>query len=247
MGGHAPARVDGLAIEDGGDGGAAAEMAGDEPEPAGAAQLRAALGDVAMAGAVEAVAAHAVLGFPLVRHGEADIVLRQIIVERGLEGADARQIGMRAMEATDGGDVGGIVRGQQRVDFLHGGEHARVEQLRAGDVARHDGLEPDGGEMAKTAEVLLNQCDGGVVIGEIARAFLLRPGADLDVINGVRCADAFDAAARKEALGRHLEQAELERGAADIGDEDLVVSHGRGRGKRGGAPCLTWRREPVSA
>jgi len=49
--------------------------------------------------------------------------------------------------------------------------------------------------------------------------------ADLDLERGFGAPDSLDAAFREHALGRHLEQAELERGAADVGNENLVRAH----------------------
>ena len=73
---------------------------------------------------------------------------------------------MRFVEAADGGDVGRIVRGEERVDFLHRAQHGLVEHLRAGDAARHHRLEADRRESAESAERFLDERDGRAVVGQ---------------------------------------------------------------------------------
>ena len=56
--------------------------------------------------------------------------------------------------------------------------------------------------------------------------FLCRRVADLNLVRGTRRPDPLEATTRKQALGGHLEQAELERCASDVRHQNLVVAHG---------------------
>ena len=69
------------------------------------------MGDEAMTGSVKSVAADTVFGLPLPRNGKAGIFYWEIVVESGFESSDTGQIGVTFGEASDGGDVGGVMGG----------------------------------------------------------------------------------------------------------------------------------------
>ena len=191
-----------------------------------------------MARSVESIAADSIFFLPLERHRVTIGRGPDVVVERGLEGADAGQRGVKLVEKPDAGDVGRVVRGEEGVVVLHGPEHWLVHDLRAGNALRHHGLEAHRRDAVEPAELLLDEADGGAVVGEGCRAFFRRGIPERDGVWAIGRSDALHAALRQNLLGRHLEQAELERGAPDIGDEDFVFGgHGSYR-----IAWITWRR-----
>jgi len=114
------------------------------------------------------------------------------------------------VEHPHGRDAGRIVGGQERVELLHGAQDGFVEKLRAADVAGADGLEPDGGESAESAECFFREPDRRAVIGEEGGAFPDRLVSKPELERRLRAANAFDAPLGENALGRHFKQAELE-------------------------------------
>jgi hypothetical protein len=107
--------VDALAVADGGDARAIAEMSDDQPrrQPAGLAAERA--GEVGVGEPVEAVAPDP-LRLVLPRNGQEPAHARQITVERGVEARDLRQTGESARAGLDQRDPGGEMLGIEGAD-----------------------------------------------------------------------------------------------------------------------------------
>ena len=149
--------VHALAVHDGGQGGAVAEVAGDELQPLGVAAHDGGGpgGHIAVGGAVEAVAADLVLLVILVGDGIGIGLLGHGHVEGGVEHGHLRGLGHDLLAGLDAHQVGGIVQGTQGdalLDGLNAGvvddaalrerhaavEHAvahRVDLIHAGDHA----------------------------------------------------------------------------------------------------------------
>src|SRR5690606_8049321 len=98
------------------------------------------------------------------------------------------------------------VRGRKTVVSLHRTKHAFIESHATGDVLSDYGFKTDRSEFA--------------FAGERAGVFELREA----ILNRLRIiSHALEAAFVQKALGpvREVEQAPLERGRADIGDENF--------------------------
>ena len=63
------------------------------------------------------------------------------------------------------------------------------------------------------------------MVGQRGETFLLRIISDMILIGRFGAANALNTTLRQHALGRHFDQAELERSAADVGHEDVVGCH----------------------
>ena len=196
-----------------------------------AEQLGHPAGDVAMAGAVEAPAADAELGRPLVGDGVALVGLGDRPVEAGLERGDQRQLREPLAEHPHRLDVRRIVRGGDVGERLHRLEHVLVDPLHAGEVPGVDRLEADRrdlGGVLEHAELGVGQLveaelHGVAVVGDRLDQLDARPWpsgsttlASAEPIRSI-------APARQQRLGRvaEVEEAILEAGAAEVGDEDL--------------------------
>ena len=119
-GGEAHAGIDGFAVSDGGDGRAVAEVGDDHAQifQRFAQNPRGFGGNVAHAGAVEAVAAEGVFFAQFARHGVGVGAFGHGLVERGVHHADVGQAGEVFLRGEDAADVGGVVqRGKRDAGF----------------------------------------------------------------------------------------------------------------------------------
>src|SRR5699024_5874898 len=110
----------------GGQGGAVAQVAADHPAVLGVAQhVDGPGGDIAVAGAVEAVAAHVILLIVLVGDGVAVGLGGHGHVESGVEHGHLGGVGHDGLGGPDAREVGGVVEGAKGDALLDGGD-ARV-------------------------------------------------------------------------------------------------------------------------
>ncbi len=149
LGAHAEAASDGLAVANGTKRGAAAEVAGDDLDVLATEELGGAAGDVAVAGAVEAPAADAVLGGPLVGHGVALVGFGDGAVKTCLERRHKWDLGEAVGEGPHRGDVGRVVGGSDGVVLLHRVEHGGINAMDARQGPSMHGLEADGGDLIR--------------------------------------------------------------------------------------------------
>ena len=122
QGGEAHGGVNALAAVDGSDGRTVAQVAGDQLELLDglAKHSGSALGDVLVAGAVEAVAADLVLLIVLVGQSVGVGHGGHGLMERGVEHGDHGSVGHESLAGLDADDVGGVVQGSQRIALLDG-------------------------------------------------------------------------------------------------------------------------------
>ena len=179
---------------------------------------------------MEPPAADAELGRPLLGDGVALVCLGNRPVKPGLEGRDQRQLGKPVAEHPHGLGVRRIVGRRDVGERFHRGQHRLVDEVNAGEIASVHRLEADRrdfGRVAQHADLGIGQLveaklDRFAVIGDRADQLALASGR-LDDDLGAGRADPLDRTARQERLGRvaHVEEAVLEAGAAQVGDEDL--------------------------
>ena len=232
--GEAHGGVHALAAVDRGDGGAVAHVAGDDLELLDrlAHQLRAAGGDVAMARAVEAVAADAVVLVILIRNRVHEGLAGHGLVERGVKHGDHRHVVAHDLAAgVDAGDVRGVVQRREGgallerlhdlVVDLHGGGELlaavddtvtdRVDLLHVGDHAVLGA-----GELVD---------DGGNGLGmRRHREILVKDGLSADqraVLQMTVDADALAKALGENGFVLHVDQLILQRGAAGVDDQNF--------------------------
>src|SRR4051812_43361178 len=102
--------------------------------------------------------------------------------------------------------------------------------MHAGQPASVDRLEADGSEVAwilqaaAFCQLLKTVLHGDGMIGGGDRVFVAI-ARRFDKARRLRGPDAFDAAARNHALVRHIEEAVLEAGAAQVGDKNEHQSY----------------------
>ena len=215
--GEAHGRVHGLAAPDGRDGGAVPQVGDDAVEllHRKVQQRRGPVRHVLVRGAVEAVAADAVVGVELVRDGVAPGVLGQGAVEGGVEHGDLRHVRPLLGDGADAQHVGGVVQRGQRVEPLDGAGDLVVDQDRLGEAlaavhhAVADGVELPVAELRVDGRVHLFQR-----LGMVARAL------DLAVaLAAVAHADLLDQPLGEHTAGRDIADLVLERGRAGVDDE----------------------------
>ena len=97
----------------------------------GAQQFGGSRRHIAVAGAVEAVAAETVLAVEFARHGVGVGVLGHGLVEGGVEYADIGQIRENGLRGADAGEVGRVVQRCQRNAGFQGGDHVVGDHYRA--------------------------------------------------------------------------------------------------------------------
>ena len=124
-----------------------------------------------MRGAVEAVAADAVILVPMPGDRVQLAAQRRAAVEGRLETADARRPRRHPGELADRRHVGRVVRRRQAEEVLHTADDVVIQFDDAGDGTGVDGLEADGVEVLdrrqRTAvgEASQRLVDGGGVVG----------------------------------------------------------------------------------
>ena len=220
--------VDALAVVDGADGGAVAHVAGDELElfDGLAHQLGAAGGDIAVGGAVEAVAADAVVLVVLVGDGVHERLAGHGLVERGVEHGNHGHVAHDVAAGLDAGDVGGVVQGREGDARLNGGHNAVVdlhgfcELLTAVDDAVADGVDLLHGadNTVFGAGELLNDRGDGLGMGGHGDV-LIEDGLAADqggVLEVAVDADPLAQALGHDLFGLHVDELILERGAAGV-------------------------------
>jgi hypothetical protein len=136
------------------------------------------------------------------------------LVKRGFEQADERRARHALGEEPDAGDVRRIMRGRDAVECLHRLHSLFVESYAAIEPLGHDGFESDRSQVFLTRD--------GAAVFQPGKTILNRPG-----IIGY----TLEAAFVQQALlvVGEIEQPPLERGRADVGDEDF---HGLAVNKR---------------
>ncbi|MNZ77008.1 hypothetical protein D3C78_955310 [compost metagenome] len=180
-----------------------------------------------MAGAVEAVAAHAVFLVQEVRHGVAVGAIRHALVEGGVEDADLRQGREQVHGGVDAAQVGRVVqRGELDVGF-DAGQGFFVEQgggeeaLAAMHHAVADAVQVAAGGVLDARQDLGK---GRLVVGiRDVHAFLA--GGVLEVDDGFRAAEAFGQALQREAALRFVHQGELDGRATAVDHQNVAGGH----------------------
>ena len=224
--GQAHAGVAALAVDDGA-GGAAVAQVRREPAAGGIghpSHLRGALADVAVAGAMEAVAAHTVLAVQLLRHRVAIGVLGQALVEGGVEYRDLRQLGEQLERRLDALQVGRVVQRCQR----RGGADrqqadgvdatGRGEMLAAVHHAVADAMQLAAGGVLHQRQQVLQGCPMVTTLQQ--QTVLL--AVVLPVQHRLRAGQALGQAAEDEVGLLLVDQGELDRRAATVDDQDVA-------------------------
>lgn len=195
-------------------------------------------GDPGVAGAVEAVAADAVIAMKLGRQGVVVDFRRDRLVEGGIEDRDLRDAGENRGGGLDAGGVGDGVGWSQRgeiddfVEDLRGDACGGGKEVAAVDDAVADGFDFQRGEIGVAAEGIEHGGEGAGVAGtgrDVQRDAGL--AGDFQRAGGIGRADAFDDAFGGGAIAG--EEGEFHRGGAAVDDEDdhaLVSQAGRGGG-----------------
>ena len=230
--GEAHRRVDGNAAVDGGDGGAVAEVAGHELELGErlAHELGGTSRDIAVRGAVEAVAAHGVLLEVLVGKRVEEGLGGHGLVERRVEDGDLRDVGAHELDAAlDAVDLGAVVERRELDEALEAGHR----------LGRHEnrGLEVSAVGHAVTGRVNLGKAPDDAVLGvsegseDGLHGLLVRGHGHVRVEGNVTALVnevSIDADALAKALGQHrlrvvVDELVLERRAACVNCENLHV------------------------
>ena len=180
--------------------------------------------DKAVAGAMEAVAAHAVLAVQRHRYGVQIGVLRHGLVEGGIEHGDLRQAGEAGLCGANAQQVGRVVQRGQAGAVFNGGQHAVVNQGRGVEVfaAVYHTVANSSNAARQCALVQVGQ-DGfhgaGVVALCQCQLYLLASLFEGDA--GAGHAQFFCQATQGGFLGVGVDQGEFQRRAAAIDDESV--------------------------
>ena len=229
--GHAHGGVHDLALVHSGNGGTVAQMAGDQLQALnGLFQILGSLvRNVLVAGAVEAVAAHAVLLVVLIRNGVHISLRRHGAVESGIEHSHHRNIAEHFACGLDAQNAGGVVQGSQRAQLADGlddlvGDQAAFLELLA---AVHDAV-ADGVDLAHIIDALA--LAGGHLLHDLGKSLGVG-GEDggrggLVAVGLVGDHAAFHANALAQALAQHLlavhiDQLILQRRRAAVNNQNF--------------------------
>ncbi len=238
--GQAHAGVHALAPVHGRDGGAVAQVAGHDLQPLDglAQQGGRAVGHVAVAGAVEAVAAQAELLAEVVGQAVGEGVVGHAVVEGGVEHGDVGHLGEHLAGGLDAHGVGRVVQGGvegQLLDLLQDGvvDHDGIAEVRA--AVGH--AVADGRDVLALEHGLVELVhDGGqglfVILHVQLEAALLALDGPADEALGQ--ADALGDAVGEGVLGRHVDHVELEGAGTRVQGQD---DHGSLLGS-----CVRWPR-----
>ena len=232
--GEAHGRVDALAAIDRADGAAVAHVAGDELElfDGLAHELGAAGGHVAVARAVEAVAADAVVLVIFIRDGIHIGLAGHGLVERSVKHGDHwHVVAHDGAAGVDAGDVGGIVQRGKRRALLKGGHDGIVDLDRAGkllaavDDAVTDGVDlfHGGDHTVLGAGQLVDDRGDGFGVGGHRQVFVKdRLAADeRGVLEVTVDADALAQTFGQDVFGLHVDQLILQGRASGIDDKNF--------------------------
>ena len=207
--GHAHGGVHDLALIDCGNGGTVAQMAGDQLQALnGLLQVLGCLvGNILVAGAVEAVAAHTVLLVVLVGDGVHISLRRHGAVEGGVEHSHHGNVAEHLAGGLDTQNTGGVVQRSQRaqltqrVDDLIGDQAAALELL----AAMHDAV-ADGVDLAHVIDALA--CTGGHLLHDLGKSLGVGGedcrGGSLGAVGLVSDHAALHANALAQAFAQHL-------------------------------------------
>ena len=178
-------------------------------------QRRRLVGDIFVRGAVEAVAADAVVCVELVRHGVAPGVLGQGAVEGGVEHGHLRHVRPLLRDGADAQHVGGVVQRGQRVEPFDGAGDLVVDQHGLAEplAAVHHAV-PHGVQLPAAQHLV----DGRVHQLERLR-MVARAHHFAVALAAVGHADPLDQPFGEDAVGRHIAHLVLERGRAGVDDE----------------------------
>ncbi|MCY1359466.1 hypothetical protein D9M69_460380 [compost metagenome] len=186
--------------------------------------LRRAVADVAVAGAVEAVAAQAMLAVQRLRQGIAIGALGQALVEGGVEHRHLRQVRVDLDRRLDAEQVGRVVQRRQRRGGADRLEHLGVDALRAGEAfaavyhAVADAVQLAAGGALHQRQQL---GEGGAVVGAGDHQAVLLAAA-LPAQHRLGVAEAVGDAAQGELRVRFVDQRELDRRAAAVDHQDVA-------------------------
>ncbi len=237
-GGEAHGGVEDFAAVNGGDGGAVAEVAGDEFElfDGFAEVFGGGVGDEFVAGAVEAVFADAELGVEVFGDGVEVGVFGHGLVEGGVEDDDVGDAGEGGFAGADAVEVGGVVEGCEdgggADGFFNGvgDEDGGGEFFSAVDDAVADGVDffkGFEGAVLGVGERLADDVHGFEVVGGDDGGFGFGLAGELVDEVGFGGADAFDEAFGEHFFGGDGEEHEFDGGAAGVDDEDFFGFLGR--------------------
>jgi len=207
--GHAHGGINDLALIDSGDGGAVAQMAGDELQALNGLLevLSSLVSNVLVAGAVEAVAADAVLLIVLIGDGVHISLRGHGAVESGVEDSDHRDVAEDLAGCLDAEDACGVVQRSQGaqladgVDDLVGDQAAGLELLTAVDDAVADGA-----DLADIVDALA--LAGGHLLHDLSKSLGVggedRGSGSLVAVSFMGDHAALHADALAQALAQHL-------------------------------------------
>lgn len=165
-----------------------------------------------MAGAVKAIAAHAVLAVQHLRQGIAVGVFRQALVERSVEHRDLRQFGKQAQGRFDTQQIGRIMQGRQRRGAADRRQAGAVDTAGLGKVfaAMHhpvaNAVQAAVGSLFDPWQQL-RQGAPMIGAGHVQAVFL---AALLPVQHGVRRAQALGQAAEGKVAVGWIQQGKLD-------------------------------------
>ena len=205
-------------------------MAGDDLElfDGLAHQLGAARGDIAVGGAVEAVAADAVVLVVLIGDSVHEGFAGHGLMESGVEYGNHGHVAHDVAAGLDAGDVGRVVQGRERDALFDGGHDGVVDAHGAGklfaamDDAVADGVDllHGGHDTVLLARQLLD--DGGDRLGVGGHGDVLvedRLAADQRAVLQVTVdPDPLAKALGHDLLGLHVDELILQRRAAGVDD-----------------------------
>ena len=208
-------------------------MAGYELQLLGgsAHDLGAVTGDKAVGGAVEAVAADAVVLIVFIRYGVHIGLARHGLMKSGVKHCDHRHVAHDGLACFDAGEVRGVVQraeGDALLDSVHDrsvNENGLRELLTAVEHAVTDSvyLAHGGDNAVLGAYELVDRCGDSLGMrghGDIRFKNLL-VADQRGVLEMTVNADALAQALGHDLFGLHVDQLILQRGAAGIDNKDL--------------------------
>ena len=233
--GQAHRRVDRPAAEDRRRAAAVAEVGDDDGEVGRVLpeQLGRPGADVAVTRAVEAVAAHAVLGIPGLGHGIPVGPGRHRLVERGVEHRDLRHVRPGVERRLDPEQAGRVVQGREGRELLDGVDDVLGDEDRVGEpLSAVDDAMPHADRVQRWLEPA-DRVDDGADRRPVGRAVERSLGAALGAVEPqprLVAAEPLREAGEHPPPGSGVDEGELERRAPRVDDEDRrgwrLVGHG---------------------
>ena len=225
--------VNALAVHDGGNGAAVAHVAGDELELLNglAHHSGGTGGNIAVAGAMETIAAHLVLLVVLIGNSIGESLCGHGLMESGVEHCDLGNIAHDGLAGVDAGDVGGVVE-RSEGDAVFNGLHNVIGDQNAGGK----GLAAVNNAVADSVD-LLHAGDNtvlgaGELINDRGNGFGMSGHGDIFVEHRLIAdergvlevtVDAYALAQTlcQDTLGVHVEELVFQRGAAGVDDKNF--------------------------